>query len=131
MPKKYSVLIIDDSPEVAEVLEYLIEDFAEYVTLNSFDKISTLKGKNFDFILCDLHIPNIQPSLLVPELFKVFPSEHSHIIIVSGSLINDPLVKTCFNQGASGFLEKPIADSDEVLKLFEQINSAHNEKKIS
>lgn len=125
MAKKYSVLIIDDDPDISEVIEYLVEDFAIVKVLNSFEDLPSVQSKHFDFILCDLHLPQIEPKEVVPKLLSTF--KNPDIIIVSGASESDPIVGYCIEQGAKGFLTKPVSSPKQILDLFESLDSKKSE----
>lgn len=98
------ILIVDDSPEVREILKEFFCSKSFYVdeAENAEEALDILQKKHFDFILSDYEMPGIKGDELVRIIKEKYP--HSKVWGMSSS----DKQKSFYQAGANFFLEKPF-----------------------
>lgn len=116
-----NVLVIDDCPEVCEIInEILADDGFKVTTLNFLEDVeSTMEGNTFDIILCDIVLPvddTMESALAgvhtIEDLAKRYPA--TPVIAISGELTGPPLLEMK-RFGAVNAISKPFT-RDELLQ---------------
>lgn len=118
------VMVIDDDPQILEIIGFILEDEGYEVELSSNGQNLLLRQDNLpDVILMDLWMPGIYGGTL-GELIKM-QAHTSHIPIIMMSASKD-LEKIAQDSGATDFLSKPfdVADLSGIVK--KHINHASN-----
>lgn len=107
---KKRVLIVDDDPEIVDVLvEILTADGRFEVTSasNGFDAGAASKSFKPDIILLDYMLPDINGNIVCQRIREDADLAKTRIIIVSGAV--DPSeVETLLAAGADDFIKKPF-----------------------
>lgn len=115
------VLIVDDEPSVLfalklllEALGFTVKDFA-----SPFDAAQHLQSEhNYDVILCDLRMPEMDGISLLAHIKKFAPDVP--FVLISGHAQVQEIERA--NQlGASGFLDKPFTP-DQLANMLEKIS---------
>jgi two-component system response regulator len=98
------ILIVDDIPEVREILKEFFRSKNFYVdeAENAEEALDILQKKRFDFILTDYDMPGIKGD----ELVKIVKEKHPHSKVWGMSSSNNQ--KSFYQAGADFFLEKPF-----------------------
>lgn len=111
------VLVVDDDVTITAVIEsYLFVKNIDIVAVNSvYDAIQQLKTKEFDVILSDVNMPNINGF----EFLLWLKKNHikSHIIIMTAQA-NDKAKEVYHSYGVLKYLSKPL----ELSELLDTIN---------
>mgnify|MGYP005854783631 CR=1 FL=1 len=104
---KIRVLIIDDEPDICQILEELITmwGMAAESALDGVDAVELLKAKSYEIILADVHLPVISGLDLIPEITRLCPN--AKIIVMTGRADKETAVQA-LRSGAFDFLEKPF-----------------------
>lgn len=115
--RKTSVLVVDDDTSITTIIEsYLYVKNIDIVAVNSvFDAIELLKKQEFDLILSDVYMPNINGFEFLLWLKK--NNIQSHIVIMTAQA-NEKAKEIYHNYGILKYLSKPL----ELQKLLELIN---------
>jgi len=114
-------VVIDDEPSVLfalklllEALGFTVKDFA-----SSFEAAQHLRSKHdYDLILCDLRMPEMDGISLLEDLRKYAP--HLPFILISGHAQVEEIEKASA-LGAAGFLDKPFTP-DQLGMLLSKIS---------
>ncbi len=113
------ILLIEDNPADARLLEILLEDTDlgdyEIVTKTTFGAANELlkDGEKFEVILLDLYLPDSNKFEALKQLKTDFPN--SNVIMMTG--LNDKNVGLqAVKAGAQDFLVKGAVDSDTLAK---------------
>ena len=102
-----TVYIIDDEPEVCEVLRSFLETEGHTVqtATTTEDVIDRVQQDLPDLILLDVVMPEKNGLEILPQLKKVSPG--SYVVIITG--LDDYRIADLFYEaGVNGFLIKPI-----------------------
>ena len=104
-----TILVVEDAPELRE-LYYLVLTSHGYdvVTANDgVEALGTAKTSNFDFIMVDIYMPEMNGISLIRELRDLEKYQTTPIyVITSGE--NEKLVKRGMEAGATDWFVKPI-----------------------
>jgi two-component system alkaline phosphatase synthesis response regulator PhoP len=103
------ILIVDDEPEFAELLEYRLADCGyEFKTAtNSTDALNLAWEKPPDLILLDLLLPDLD-GLSVCEIFARHPATQHVPIIMITAVGSDTTRFSAQVAGARQFFAKPV-----------------------
>ncbi|MBF0237317.1 MAG: hybrid sensor histidine kinase/response regulator [SAR324 cluster bacterium] len=106
------VLIVDDEPQVIQLLETLISDLGFAVCYISRPEFlfQILKDEVVALILMDVHMPQIDGITLLKQL-KAHPVFQEIPVIMLTSDTREDLLVQCFDNGAADFINKPVQKS--------------------
>lgn len=107
---KQKILVIDDDPEVREIIGFLLErDGYDVETVEDADEGAKKINKSSpDLIILDLKLPGISGKELCAILKGKTETKHIPIIMVSGEYIHPADKVTGFDLGADDYLTKPF-----------------------
>ena len=107
MTKSPSVLVVDDDPEMRElVLDVLRNDGYEVaVAQDGADAVQALRGQIFDVVLTDKNLPGPSGLDLLPELRRACPGARIVMMTAFGDV---PSYVEAFEKGAAEYLFKPF-----------------------
>jgi two-component system response regulator HydG len=105
---KASVLIVDDEQDHAHVMCEALERQGHRcdVTFNLAEAQARLKTKTYDVIVTDLMMDGKREGLEVLAAARALPSQPQVILVSAHGDI--PIAVQAMNQGAFGFIEKPL-----------------------
>ena len=111
------LLIVDDSTMLRDMLNYALNeggytDVTEAV--DGVDGLAKAKAANFDLIITDVNMPNMDGLTLISELRKV-PLYSKKPILVLTTERSDEMKAKGKAAGATGWIVKPFV-SDQLLK---------------
>lgn len=111
-----SILVIDDDPTVAKIIETHLNDARELGAFSSFHLAhSILEKRKFDVIFLDIELGESENGLnLISEIKKLQPK--SSIIVISATQF-DTAISDALLAGADDFIPKPIRKSELVARL--------------
>ncbi len=118
--RKVRVMCIDDEAPILRVYARLLSPGCDVVGVDSADAALGLlaSGGEFDFVLCDLMMPQKTGMTLYTEVVAAWPALRDRFAFVTGS-IDSPHVKTFLATRPGPVLEKPF-ENDELLAFVEQ-----------
>ena len=107
MEKKLNILIVDDEPDVADVLGKLIEIDGHEVTVayNGKDALKFYQDKKFDLVFADISMPGLNGISLTEEIIS--QDKEANIVAITGH-IGDQEINRILKAGAKEFLRKPF-----------------------
>jgi DNA-binding NtrC family response regulator len=113
------ILIVDDEPDILAALSWVLNSNYKVVTERDSKKIIPLiKKGNFDLLITDLSMPNMNGWELINLIHNIRPD----LPIVAMSVCFDEVEKIKNNngKGISAYLQKPF-ENEEVEKLVERL----------
>jgi CheY-like chemotaxis protein len=122
MEKKLDIMIVDDNPEVADILGKLIETDGHKVTV-TYDgekALESYQDKKFDLVFVDISMPGMNGIDFTQKLFEL--DKNARVVGITGH-IGTKEVEEILNAGALAFLKKPFSKKDidqkieEILKI--------------
>ena len=115
------VLIIDDEPEVTEMIcQYMSLKNNDCTIKNSGKEgLDELQKNSFDAVILDLSMPGMSGYQVLDELKKQDSVESKHILVLTALNLNYDDETQLQNYGVKHVLRKPIALQDLYSKLEE------------
>jgi len=107
------ILVVEDEPNVAEILVRILKEAGYKVTHESDGKIATtlIKQKKYDLILLDVMLPNVNGDKILQKIRE--KSISTPVIMLTAIGIQESIVKN-LNLGADDYIIKPFK-VDELL----------------
>ncbi|MCK5823176.1 MAG: response regulator [Bacteroidales bacterium] len=117
MSKK--ILIVDDSESIREIVSFTLENAGHDVVkaIDGQDALTFLNGDNFDLIITDLHMPNMNGIELIKKIRKSEPYKFTPILFLTTESQTEKKMEAK-NAGATGWIVKPFMPA----KLLEAVN---------
>lgn len=117
--KKPRLIIVDDEPDIAEVLAVLLEDYFQCdISTCGQDTLKKIGQISYDTLITDLEMPDL-PGLDIIEAAKNL-NNNIKIFISTGHAKDSPQVKRATEIGIDGILQKPFAEPEELIKILRQ-----------
>jgi two-component system, NtrC family, nitrogen regulation response regulator NtrX len=122
MPK---ILVIDDERAIRNTLKEILEYEKYQVELaeNAKQALELIKSSDFDLILCDIKMPEMDGLELLPHLIETHPD--TPVVMISGHGNIDTAVEA-IKKGAYDFIEKPL----DLNRLLITIRNAMDKSKL-
>lgn len=114
---KKTIMLVDDEPELLEVLTSMLEDDYVIVTAGDyFEAMTFLKEKEINGVITDLHIPNGSGLDLIKHIKAHMPMIPS--CLITGETFSN-IAKEAYSSGAASCLSKPF----NAKKLYEVVDN--------
>ena len=111
--KKNTVLAVDDTPEVLQCIDTILQDnFDVRLAVNADSAQEVLKTTPVDLILLDVEMPGMSGLALLEKLQKNEAYKKIPVVFITSNM-DDKIVKTAIKKGAKGYIVKPF--NSEVL----------------
>ncbi len=119
--EKKSILIIDDSKEIREILTLYLKDSGHSVTTVSDGSygLEVLKKEEFQLIICDIIMPILDGIEVITKIKRDMPSMNIIAMSSGGKLAKHDFLPLAIKTGADAVLYKPFNKSD----LFETMQT--------
>jgi len=119
-----SVLVIDDEPEVAQLIADILEldGHATVMADNGRTALELLGAQDFDIILSDLRMPGFDGPWLFGQMQESRPELLDRIAFITGDTLSGDIA-AFLQQAGRPFIEKPITP-DDVRKLVSSLIEA-------
>lgn len=105
------VMIVDDHPVIHEGITAQLEPFDDIVVVAAVDRAAEALGRcaelGVDVVLMDLAMPEIDGATATARLLERYPDVR--VIVLTGGLPDDSLVRAAIQAGASGCLLKSVS----------------------
>jgi two-component system alkaline phosphatase synthesis response regulator PhoP len=126
------VLIVDDEPDILEILKYnLVKEGYQVVTAKDGDEaIEKAKMFNPDLIVLDIMMPK-KNGVEVCEILRLLPAFKSTLILFLTALSDEATQIRGLETGADDYISKPVSPKvflSKVSSLFRRLNK--NEAKV-
>lgn len=123
MSDKMRVLIVDDEPEIGNLLKLFLEDDFEVVTFTdprlACDEVTRVP---FDLVVSDIKMPFLTGLDVVKHVKKVRPS--THVVLITGHAQTERDKADAKELGAAGVLFKPFGDPAKVVNYLNDVVSS-------
>ncbi len=116
-----TILIVDDSESIREVLIFTLENagYKVVAAVDGLDALHLLYGKKFDLILTDLHMPNMDGIALIKEVRKMDEYKYTPILYLTTES-QQTIKNEARAAGATGWIIKPFM-SDKLISAIAKI----------
>jgi PAS domain S-box-containing protein len=112
--KQAEILIVDDEVEIGKLFKKVLDKEGYSVTFadSGGNALNLCRKKKFDLIYLDIIMPGMDGIFVFKKIKEISPK--TKIVFFTGKLIEDKVAEMCLNEGAAGFLRKPIPLKDLV-----------------
>jgi DNA-binding response OmpR family regulator len=119
---KEKILVIDTNLDLLQSIKNLLELYQFEVDLAVCGKeaLDRITSNNYDLILADIHLPDIN-GLELLERVKLTINSEIPVVMMTGLITVDVVIKS-INLGASDFIKKPFNDYQIHKAITRQIN---------
>ncbi len=113
MPEGLDVIVVDDDPDVCEMISMTIERFYVWGNVLSFsdseEATAYCLGRNIGvaIFVVDVFLGGASGFFFLDAIEKKFPTAHADSIIITGNA-SDDIVNMCVASDVNHLLEKPI-----------------------
>ncbi|MGF9693921.1 response regulator [Rhizobium sp. 0TCS1.26] len=116
-----SILTVDDSASIRLTTRVALSNAGYTVTeaVDGVDGIAKLQGAQFDLIVTDLNMPNMDGLTMIRELRKI-PSCMGVPVIFLTTESDQELKQEAKSAGATGWLTKPF-DPESLVKIVRKV----------
>lgn len=103
----YKILVIDDEKSIRNTLKDILgfEGYQVEIAENGIVGVELVKSADFDIILCDIKMPDMDGIEALEQIMKLKPE--STVVMISGHGTIDTAVEA-IKKGAFDFIEKPL-----------------------
>ena len=116
----FTVLVVDDEPDIVDILTAFIEDSFDVKQAVRFEEAISILGKEeVHLVLSDLNMPGVSPDEIVGKIHAV--KSGLPIVIMSGHSADSVPVQNAISLGASGAIEKPFKDPGEIIEILQDV----------
>lgn len=125
MPTNGKILLVDDEPEVLDLVRETLEGcgYSIETATNSQDALAKVKDGGYAMIILDLLLPDMNGFILSQEIKRLNPALADRILFISGILFGQSTVDHLGSIGA-GFLSKPF----QIDSLIEAVDKIANRR---
>lgn len=126
MAQKAKIILVDDEPEILEMLEGLLksEGYDVWCTQSGTEAIELFKQKNADVVVTDIRMPGMD-GLEVLRRVKAMDSR-VEVVVLTGHASVEIAISAFKNDGAFDFLTKPLERLEDFLICIEKAVAKRN-----
>ena len=115
--KELRFVIVDDFSTMRRIVRNLLKE-SGYADADEAEDgvvaLQKLRNSNFDFVVSDINMPNMNGFQLLSEIKKDEKLKHLPVLMVTAEARKEDIVMAA-QQGASGYIVKPFK-SEEILE---------------
>lgn len=110
-----AILIVDDEQPIRKLLQRILQSqsFITFAAGDGYEAIKCLESNDFDVVITDISMPNMDGLELTDQIIKRFSSD---VIAVTGQ-VDKYHYEELIRLGASDFIQKPINPDEIVLRV--------------
>lgn len=119
-------LIVDDFSTMRRIIRNLLKEIG-YTNADEAEDgtaaLSKLKGGNFDFVVSDINMPNMNGFELLTSIREDAELKHLPVLMVTAEARKEDIV-TAAQAGASGYIVKPFTKAtleEKLLKILQKL----------
>jgi two-component system, cell cycle sensor histidine kinase and response regulator CckA len=124
--KQAEILIVDDEFEIGKLFKKVLDKEGYSVTVagSGRNALNLCRKKKFDLIYLDIIMPGMDGISVFKKIKEISPK--TKIVFFTGKLMEDKVAGMYLDEGAAGFLRKPIPLKD-LVSYTQNILKAKNE----
>jgi two-component system chemotaxis response regulator CheY len=121
MANELRFLVVDDFSTMRRIVRSLLKESGYSDVDEAEDGAVALKkllASNFDFVVCDINMPNMNGFQLLDEIKKTDSLKHIPVLMVTAEARKEDILLAA-KSGAAGYIVKPFTKSilDEKISL--------------
>ena len=119
----YSVLVVDDSEIITELISILLdpEGYQLGLVSSAEEAMILIKQQSFDLILMDIEMPEVTGVELLTDMKQQNMLQNTKVLMLTGQTDGE-YVEQSMQLGAEGYILKPF-DHDELSGMFYRVFS--------
>ncbi|MBT4760111.1 MAG: response regulator [Bdellovibrionaceae bacterium] len=127
--KQGLVYVVDDEPDLAELISELVQDFGfeTVIFTDAMDLLKSLKSRKPDVVLSDIKMPNMTGIEMIEEIQQIDPDVP--VVFLSGYLDKDTCIEA-LSFGAYALMDKPIQDEERLNAVLRNASRKHQSMKL-
>ena len=110
MANELRFLVVDDFSTMRRIVRNLLKE-GGYTDADEAEDglvaLNKLRNSNFDFVVCDINMPNMNGFQLLAEMKKDEKLKHIPVLMVTAEARKEDIVMAA-QQGAAGYIIKPF-----------------------
>ena len=110
MATELRFLVVDDFSTMRRIVRNLLKE-GGYADVDEAEDglvaLNKLRNSNFDFVVCDINMPNMNGFQLLTEMKKDVKLKHIPVLMVTAEARKEDIVMAA-QQGAAGYIVKPF-----------------------
>jgi two-component system chemotaxis response regulator CheY len=110
MANELRFLVVDDFSTMRRIVRNLLKE-GGYTEIDEAEDgvvaLHKLRTRNFDFVVCDINMPNMNGFQLLMEIKKDEKLKHIPVLMVTAEARKEDIVMAA-QQGAAGYIVKPF-----------------------
>lgn len=110
MANELRFLVVDDFSTMRRIVRNLLKE-GGYTEVDEAEDglvaLHKLRNSNFDFVVCDINMPNMNGFQLLAEMKKDEKLKHIPVLMVTAEARKEDIVLAA-QQGAAGYIVKPF-----------------------
>ncbi len=133
MNKKYTILIVDDNETNLVLLDAIISMHFEHRVIqfkSAKEALKIMKTMEVDIVLSDIQMPDMDGYEFTREVKNNPATKHIPILLLSAMDRSDANQIRAYQEGAIGFVSKPINSKLLIAKLGSYLNIVASQKEI-
>lgn len=133
MNEKYTILIVDDNETNLVLLDVIISIHFEHRILqfkSAKEALKIMKTMEVDMVLSDIQMPNMDGYEFTREIKNNPVTKHIPVLLLSAMDRSDANQIRAYQEGAIGFVSKPINSKLLIAKLGSYLNIVASQKEI-
>ncbi|MBQ4215030.1 MAG: response regulator transcription factor [Bacteroidales bacterium] len=129
MNQQKTILIVDDEPDIIEILRYNLEKegYRTLSAMNGLDAVSTAKQQKPDLILLDVMLPDMD-GIQTCETIRKIPELGKTIIAFLTARSEDYSEIAGFHAGADDYIAKPIRPRVLLSRIQSLLKRSHQQE---
>ena len=126
--KAIKILVVDDFPTMRRIIRTLLKDLGFENVDEAEDGVmglEKLRNGNFDFVLSDWNMPNMDGLVMLKEIRSDPALTHLPVLMVTAEAKKENIIAAA-QAGASGYVVKPFTAAtleEKLNKIFEKLES--------
>jgi len=117
MSKELRFLVVDDFSTMRRIVRNLLKE-SGFVDADEAEDgvvaLQKLRSSNFDFVVSDINMPNMNGFQLLGEIKKDEKLKHLPVLMVTAEARKEDIVLAA-QQGAAGYIVKPFTKANHIL----------------
>ncbi|OGP80361.1 MAG: hypothetical protein A2V86_00545 [Deltaproteobacteria bacterium RBG_16_49_23] len=117
---KYTILVVDDEELIRELVFTILSNLGHscITATDGIDALDKLKGENFDAVITDIKMPEMDGIILTREISRQYPG--LPVMVMTG-FDEEYSAGTAISVGAREFIKKPFSLEEFSLRLRKMI----------
>ena len=120
---KQKILIVDDEPDILELIEYNLkkEGYQVFLANNGQEVLEMLEKEEYEVILMDIQMPILDGLSATRKIRTEFNKQPVIIAMTANAMVEDK--EECLSAGMNDYVSKPI-NMEELVRVLKETSLA-------